>query len=61
MRKKEEILRDCREDIQNDKDISYSADWLEYRKIEVLIDIRDQLANSLDTALTIQRAMQDDT
>lgn len=43
MRTQDDILKCCREDI-NSKHFSQQAPlWLEYRKIEVLIDIRDIL------------------
>ncbi|GAG59262.1 unnamed protein product [marine sediment metagenome] len=43
MKTKDEILDRCRADIQNPKYSEQAPFWLEYRKIEVLIDIRDIL------------------
>lgn len=44
MRTKDEILEDARLDITDDTQKSESVQWLEYRKIEVWIDIRDILS-----------------
>jgi len=52
MRKKEELLRDVREDIKNPEYEGYKGLWVEYRKIEVLTDIRDML-NDLTTSLRL--------
>jgi len=43
MRTKDEILDDARRDIQDDTQKSEAPLWLEVRKIEVLIDLRDTL------------------
>ncbi len=41
MRTKDDILIDARRDITDEQYKTTKANWLEYRKIEVLIDIRD--------------------
>lgn len=41
MRTKDEILESTREDIKGWLDPNSPGLWMEYRKIEVLIDIRD--------------------
>jgi hypothetical protein len=43
MRTKDEILADCRHDIKNETFKEEADLWLEHRKIEVLIDIRDEI------------------
>ncbi|MBA7496001.1 hypothetical protein ES702_06598 [subsurface metagenome] len=43
MRTKDEILDSCRNDIVSEAYKDKAAFWLDYRKIEVLIDIRDIL------------------
>lgn len=43
MRTKDEILDSTREDIKGWLDPQSPGLWMEYRKIEVLIDIRDTL------------------
>ena len=48
MRTKDEILDNARDDIQNPKYDEQAPLWLEYRKIEVLCDIRDILNYQLD-------------
>jgi len=48
MRTKDEILTRCRDDIQNPKYNEQAPLWLEYRKIEVLIDIRDCIQHLFD-------------
>jgi len=57
MRTKQEILSKARDDIQNPKYNEQAPLCLEYRKIEVLIDIRDILDNKLDASLAIQKFM----
>lgn len=49
MRTKDEILDHARRDIQDDTQISEAPLWLEYRRLEVLIDIRDILYSHLDS------------
>jgi len=51
MRTKDEILERCRDDIQNPKYNEQTPFWLEYRKIEVLIDIRDALVTDCKDAM----------
>jgi len=43
MRTKDEILKGARDDITNPHYGDKAPFWLEYRKIEVLLDIRDQV------------------
>jgi len=43
MRTKEEILKDTREDITDKTYSTHASLWVQYRLIEVLIDIRDIL------------------
>jgi hypothetical protein len=47
MRTKDEILESCRDDIQKPKYNPQAPLWLEYRKLEVLIDIRDMFDTRL--------------
>ena len=47
MRTKDDILHDASQDIINPDYVGKEPYWLEYRKIEVLIDIRDSLDNRL--------------
>jgi len=47
MRTKDEILLDVRHDIQDKEHKAEAELWLEYRKIEVLIDIRNILYSHL--------------
>lgn len=54
MRKKHSILRDVRDDIRDLATQQDSPLWVQYRHIEVLIDIRDVLSNlshSIESAL----------
>ena len=43
MRTKDEMLRNTREDIQDEKHRDTAALWIQYRLIEALLDIRDEL------------------
>ena len=43
MRNKDEFLAECGQDITNERYKQDAHLWLEVRKIEVLIDIRDHL------------------
>lgn len=47
MRTKDEILAAARDDIQNPEYAGKEPYWLEYRKIQILIDIRDILNKEL--------------
>jgi len=51
MRTKDEILKDARHDITDEQYKTTKANWLEYRKIEVLIDIRDLLVTDCRDAM----------
>jgi len=51
MRTADEILKDARDDITNPNYAGKEPFWLEYRKIEVLIDIRDCIAEINDGVL----------
>ena len=57
MRTKDEILECARDDITNPHYGDKAAFWLEYRKIEVLVDIRDILAADMKTSIAISEAM----
>lgn len=57
MRAKDEILRDAKTDIANQKASYPMSYWLRYRELEVLIDIRDILAAHIKTPLAISKAM----
>jgi hypothetical protein len=52
MRTKDEILSYARRDIQDDTQKGAAPLWLEVRKIEVLIDIRDIQKGILDYLAT---------
>ena len=43
MRKKERILSEVRADIRGIHEADHRPEWIQYRMIEVLIDIRDHL------------------
>lgn len=50
MRNKDQILRDVRDDIRDLTTHEDSPLWVQYRQIEVLIDIRDRL-NTMEDLL----------
>jgi len=58
MRTKEEILTDCNHDILDEQYKTNAHLWVELRKIEVLIDIRDILAADRQTSMAISQAMK---
>lgn len=53
MRTKDEILSYARRDIQDDTQKGAAPLWLEVRKLEVLIDIRDSLVISKNVLTSI--------
>lgn len=58
MRTRDEILSQARDDITSKNHKPDIPFWLEYRKIEVLIDIRDIHSRMLDTFNRIFGYMQ---
>lgn len=57
MRTKKDILDDVRGDINDDDHKTDAHLWVQYRYIEVLIDIRDILAADMKTSIEISKAM----
>jgi len=60
MRTKDNILSDARRDITNQNYRDLAPFWLSVRQIEVLIDIRDILNDSLKTAMALQLSVKND-
>ncbi len=59
MRTKDEILEGARNDIQSDKFKEVAPLWIEYRKLEVLIDIRDLLQGVFNRLAAICERLQE--
>jgi len=60
MRPKDIILEDIRIQIFVKDNKDTAPLYVQYRLIEVLLDIRDTLASALDTALALKKQIEDD-